>query len=84
MVKSKKVLEKDISNKVVVVMLLVVILVSAVSLAIYMNALTKAEPQVNSAAQGKISLTIVEPPAEPAEPVEESGKLSLKVVEPQK
>ncbi|MBI4981003.1 hypothetical protein HZC30_05615 [Candidatus Woesearchaeota archaeon] len=82
---AKEVLNKDISNKTVVIVLVIVILVSIVSLAVYFNALSKAEPEVVGLGQGTVSLNIVEPPVK-AEPVKdtESGKVALAIVEPPK
>lgn len=80
---AKEVLNKDISNKTVVIVLVIVILVSIVSLGVYFNALSNAEPEISGVAQGKVALTIVEPPAK-AEPVTESGKAGVTIVEPPK
>ncbi len=80
---AKEVLNKDISNKTVVIVLVIVILVSIVSLGVYFNALSNAEPEIASAAQGKLGLTVVEPPVK-SEPVEAEGKLGLAVVAPPK
>ena len=80
---AKKITSKDISNRTVVVMLVVVIVVSIVALGVYLNALDKAEPKIQMASSGEMSLTIAEPPAEPAPAVEGgSGKLGLTIAEP--
>ena len=84
---AKEVLNKDISNKTVVIVLVIVILVSIVSLGVYFNALGNAEPEIASAAQGTVSLNIVNPSTkvEPATTTDvESSKVALKIVEPPK
>ncbi len=74
--------ENDISNKAVLAVLILVILVSLFSMSIYFNAIRAAQPTYT--AQGKILLSIVEPPKAPvaAIPVEESGKVKLEISAP--
>lgn len=71
----------DISNKTVVIALVVVIFVSIVALGVFINALNSAEPKVASISQGKVSLEIVEPPKAP-QVVKEGGEVGVTVVEP--
>lgn len=51
----------DISNKAVLTVLVIVILVSVVALAAYLRALDKAVPEVTYGANGKVSLYIDAP-----------------------
>jgi hypothetical protein len=80
---AKKVVNNDISNRTVVIMLVVVILVSIVALGVYMNALDKAEPEIISGYEGKVQLTIEKPAEEPlpVEPDMEDAKVSLGITE---
>ena len=48
---------EDISNKAVVLMLVAVILVSVVSLGVYINAVNNAQPEFKSYNEGKVSFT---------------------------
>ena len=73
---------KDISNKAVLVMLILVILVTAVSLLIYLQALEKAKPKVivnEGKAVGEVTLTIL-PPPQTANSAQ--GEVSLTIVKP--
>ena len=60
----RKVMSKDISNKVVVIMLIAVIVVSVTGLGFYISALDNAGPEELVGGQAKVSLTIMEPQKE--------------------
>jgi hypothetical protein len=86
MVKNKK-SSQDISNRTVVTMLVVVIVVSVVSLGLYLAALNEAAAKVpkavsTDAAKGKISLNIIEDPNAPKKPdiSSEKGTASLQII----
>jgi cytochrome c-type biogenesis protein CcmH/NrfG len=49
---------EDISNKAVVLMLIAVILVSVVSLGVYINAISNAQPEMISKSEGQVKFTI--------------------------
>lgn len=72
---------KDISNKAVVIILVLFIVVSIISLGVYTNALDKTKPDIRSVSEGKVTFTILKAPAEPQKDVG-SGKIGLTVVNP--
>ncbi len=66
----------DISNRTVMIVLVVVILVNVVSMVTYMQALDNAKPKIlvnGGVAQGKVSLTLLSSNDSSAESVDESG-----------
>lgn len=81
----KKKLEKDISNKVVLVMLIAAIVVSIASLGVYIQALEAAEPEIYVNTLGRVSLTTMDPPVEPVSKTSlGGGKVGLGIIEPKK
>ena len=85
MAKKKEMFDKDLSNKAVVIMLVAVIVVSVVSLGVYLNALSSAEPTIGIGKTGTISLTVVKPagPGTPVgEPVSGRGEIGLTIERP--
>ncbi len=80
----KKAVRVDISNKAVVVVLIIVILVSIASLGVYLRSLdsiSNAAPKDVSAGQGTVGFTVVEAPSAP-QIVSESGEVGFTVVKP--
>ena len=75
----KEKLKKDFSNKVVIIMLVIVIITSVVSLGIYSSYLSKSGPKIPLDNKGTVSLTIEEPPVIPV-PVYSGGKVGLTIV----
>lgn len=70
--------EKDFSNRTVVVMLIIVVLVSALSLGFYLNNLQAVSTAAVQKEQepsniGTVSIQIVEPPPEERQPSEKEG-----------
>ena len=83
MARKKKI--DDISNKAVVLMLVAFILISVVSLGVYMDALEGAETTVDAATFGQVSLIIEEAPNGPTAPTKDqatAGKVTLNIVKP--
>jgi hypothetical protein len=78
---AKEVMKSDISNKTVMIVLILVILASVVSLGVYFSVLETATPQITPIASGKVSLEIVEPP-KVSEPVTEEGKVGVVIIPP--
>lgn len=74
----------DISNRTVLVMLVAVIVVAAISLVLYINAVNDAQPVVGASDQAELGITIVEAPGstEGPEPVHASAELGLRIEEP--
>ena len=76
----------DISNKAVVAMLVLVVLVSVVSLGSYMNALDRAMPVVKFGSVAKVSVGVAEPLIQNAQVSEKvfsdssGGKVSVIVI----
>jgi len=86
MVKSKTATSNstsDISNKAVVVALVLVVLVSVVSLGVYMRSLESADPGLDRQAQGTVSLKVASSPSfiEPTAD-SENGKVAIRVAKP--
>ena len=79
MVKKKK--SDDISNKTVVLMLVAFILVSVISLGVYMDALEEA-PKPKGLAAGEVSLYIEEAPSGPTATQSSAGEVSLNILKP--
>ncbi len=73
----------DFSNKAVVLMISVVIVVSLFSFGVYFNALSNAEPTVEMGSFGKISLNVLKVfglESTPLVPKEQNGKVGIKVI----
>ena len=85
MAKSKKAASSatsDVSNKAIIVALVLVILVSVVSLGVYMRSLDEVDPGVDAQASGTVGFRVEQPTLARQADVE-SGKVSLAVVRPQ-
>lgn len=83
MAKRRSVKNSDISNWMVVVMLVAVILVSTFSIIMFLDAAEEAAPEVISSSEGQVSLTIDKPSSSVAsvEPIEDSATVGLSIVE---
>ena len=76
---------EDVSNKAVVLMLVSFILISVVSLGVYMDALESADITPDAATSGQVYLTIEEAPDGPTAATPEqstAGQVSLNVLAP--
>lgn len=79
----KNVCNNDVPNWVVLVLLVAVIVVSTVSIILFMDAAETAEPEIMGEASGEIVLSIVEPPEEvDPQTAESSGEIEINIVEP--
>jgi len=84
MAKRRSVKNSDISNWMVVVMLVAVILVSTFSIIMFLDAAEEAAPEIESSAGGEVSLTVNAPVSDfdetvPSEADEESGVVGLTI-----
>ena len=84
----KNVCNNDVPNWVVLVLLVAVIVVSTVSIILFMDAAKEAEPEFHSAAQGTISLDILDPAEMNAEHEPENtevaaseGEVTISIIE---
>ena len=73
----------DISNRAVAFMLVAFVLVSVVSLGVYMESLQNAKPTITSQAEGEVSLTIMEPASKEGQPSyqAEPAKVGLTIMD---
>ena len=83
--KKRKFSSKDLSNNMVLTMLVLVIVVSTVSIILFMDATADAKITVVDTVEGTASLTIEEPPTSvESESFDSSGEASVTIVEPTK
>ena len=83
----KKLAEKDISNKTVLLFLVIVIVVSVICLGVFVSKISDANPKVTLKNQGKgeLKLNIGVAPANgaaPAEPKSTDAKITMEVKKP--
>ena len=76
----KKVLQPDLSNRTVLVMTVVVLLVGLVSVGVYLDALSSAEPEVAFSSVGLLQLGVLEPGMSVSRPVHEGGRVGLTIL----
>ena len=91
MVKKKKLVSKrkvkpikeDVSNKTVALVLGIVIIVSVLSLGMYVYYLGQVQStqEMGNIKEGKVYLKVVEPPKESLPPVHAGAKVALKIVD---
>lgn len=77
MAKRRSVKNSDISNWMVVVMLVAVILVSTFSIIMFLDAAEEAVPEVILSGEGEVSLTVVDAPESPGLPGSDTDKSSV-------
>ncbi len=80
MAKAKVNLKKDISNRAVLIMLLTIIVVSIISLGIYMNALEKVAPEKEAATNNAPEVTL--PEAKTISTNSAQGVASIEIINP--
>jgi len=73
MAKRRSVGNSDISNWMVVVMLVAVILVSTFSIIMFLDAAEEAAPEISGQASGEVSLVVEASPEAAGEPASDSG-----------
>jgi hypothetical protein len=77
----KEVKTGDFSNKTVAGVLIVTILISMVSLGVYMNVLSDADPVIGIGHYGQVLLVVSGPPTSPPEQaVSTTGKVGIEVI----
>ncbi len=86
MAKSKKTASSatsDVSNKAIIVALVLVVLVSVVSLGVYMRSLDRIDPDRLSAVSGEVEFTVMENPTLREHQTDsDSAQVSLAVARP--
>ena len=81
----KMVRSDDVSNKTVLTVLFILILVSVVSMGLYLSKVDDARPIIKKSAEGKVMFEIAGPKQVVPAPTDvASGKVSLEIVEPMK
>ncbi len=80
--KSSSLGPSDISNRTVLVLLIIVILVSVISLGVYLKALENAETNIENSKLDKGTLTINQDPNFVKEPTSSGGHVGLTIENP--